>query len=171
MFRSPYDGMRHFAAVEEGVLYRCGQPTPEQLDELISRLNLKTVISLRGRRRADDPDGWEEQEASVCRRRGVEFISIPFNHKNPPTREQVGQFLAVMRDAKRRPVLLHCRVGQQRTGVFCALFRVHIQNVSPEQALQEMDALGFDVRHRRHQRLLEAYRRFADDAQALQPSS
>jgi protein tyrosine/serine phosphatase len=160
-FRAPYDGMRHYAAVEEGVLYRCGQPTPEQLRELIDRHQLKTVVALRGSRHPHDPDAWEQIEREVCEQRNVDFVALPCNHKNPPTAEQVKRFLDLMRDSSRHPALIHCRVGQQRTGMFCALYRVHIQGVDPQQALREMDALGFNIRHRRHQRLLQAYHAFA----------
>jgi protein tyrosine/serine phosphatase len=161
LFRAPYDGLRHYSAVQEGVLYRSGQPTPEQLAELIQRHDLKTVVALRGSRNPDDPDSWEQDERATCQSHGVEFLALPSNHKNPPTAEQVEQFLNVMRDESRHPVLIHCRIGQQRTGMYCALFRVHLQGVDPEDALREMDDMGFNIRHRRHQRLLEAYRKFA----------
>jgi len=161
MLRAPYDGLRHYGVVEEHVLYRCGQPTPDELRALIDRHQLNTVIALRGVRDPDDPDEWERAERAVCRERGVEFIPLPCNHKNPPTAEQLGQFLKVMRDPKRHPVLIHCRMGQQRTGIFCALYRVHVQGVDPQEALREMDALGFNIRRRRHRRLLQAYAELA----------
>jgi tyrosine-protein phosphatase SIW14 len=157
LFRAPYDGLRHFGVVEEGALYRCGQPTAAELEQLIAKYGLRTVVSLRGTRGADDPDGWEQAEREVCRAKGVDFVAIPCNHKNPPTPEQVRQFLDLARDPARRPVLVHCRIGQQRTLLFCALYRVHIQGQDPKAAVQEMDRLGFNVRHRRHQRLLEAF--------------
>lgn len=159
--RAPYDGLRHYGVVEERVLYRCGQPTPDQLRELIRLHQLNTVVALRGSRDPRDPDGWEQAEREICQKLGADFVSLPCNHKNPPTAEQVGRFLDLMRDPHRHPVLIHCRVGQQRTGMFCALYRVHIQGVDAEEALREMDALGFNIRHRRHQQLLRAYREFA----------
>jgi len=163
-FRAPYDGMRHYGVVEEGVLYRCGQPTPQQLRELIDRHQLRTVIALRGSRRPHDPDAWEQAEREVCQQCNVDFITLPCNHKNPPTADQVRRFLDLTRDSSRHPVLIHCRIGQQRTGMFCALYRVHVQGVSPQEALREMDTLGFNIRHRRHQQLLQAYREFTESA-------
>lgn len=160
LFRAPYDGLRHYGLVSENALYRCGQPTPEQLAALIDRLVLRTVVSLRGARDAGDPDAWEAAERAVCQARGVEFVTIPCNHKNPPTAEQVSRFLGLARDPARRPVLVHCRLGQQRTLLFCALYRVHIDGVPPDAAEREMDLLGFGVHKRRHRRLLEAFREF-----------
>jgi protein tyrosine phosphatase (PTP) superfamily phosphohydrolase (DUF442 family) len=133
IFRAPYDGLRHAGVVERGVLYRCGQPTPVQLGELIDRYALKTVVSLRGTRPSDHPDAWEQAERGICRQKGVDFVSLPCNHRNPPSAEQVERFLDLMRDARRHPVLVHCRVGQQRTLLFCALYRVRIQGVARVQ--------------------------------------
>lgn len=161
LFRRPYDGLRRFRAVEEGALYRCGQPAPADLEHLIDRCGLRTVIALRGSRDPAHPDAWEQEEREVCRRREVGFIALPCNHRNPPTAEQVALFLDTLRDPARRPALVHCRIGQQRTGMFCALYRVHVQGHSPEDALREMDQLGFNSGHRRHQKLLEAFQRFA----------
>lgn len=158
LFRRPYDGLQHLRTVEEGVLYRCGQPTPEQLAELISRYKLRTVVCLRGSRDPDDPDAWERSEREVCEAGGARFIPIPFNHKNPPTAAQVDQFLACVSSPESVPALVHCRIGQQRTGLFCALFRVRVQGVVPDVALREMDELGFNSGHRRHQRLFASFR-------------
>lgn len=158
LFRAPYDGLRHFAEVEPGVLYRCGQPAPADLSELLHRYGIRTVVSFRGSRNAADPDAWERAEREVCAQAGASFVSIPCNHKNPPTQPQAEQFLKLVRDPGQRPVLVHCRLGQQRTMLFVALFWVHVKGWSAERAEQEMDLAGFNIRHRRHQRLLKAFR-------------
>lgn len=161
LFRAPFDGLRHFGVVEEGALYRCGQPRPEDLSALIDRYRLRTVICLRGARDDDDPDAWEQAEREVCRARGANFVSLPCNHRNPPTAAQVREFLHLVRQPANRPALVHCRLGQQRTLLFCALYRVHVQGIDPATALKEMDGLGFNIRHRRHQKLLAAFHEFA----------
>jgi protein tyrosine/serine phosphatase len=157
LIRAPYDGLRHFGIVEEGILYRCGQPKPQELAQLIDQYGLKTVVSLRGTRGEQDPDSWEQAERSVCESHGAQFVAFPCNHKNPPTAEQVRQFLKLTQDVSRRPVLVHCRLGQQRTLLFCGLYRVHSQGVDPAAALREMDELGFRSGIRRHRRLLAAF--------------
>lgn len=163
LFRAPYDGLRHFGVVAEGALYRCGQPTPRELRGLIDRLSLRTVVSLRGAREDADPDAWEAAERDVCAACGVEFVTLPCNHKNPPTRAQVARFLDLCRDRARHPVLVHCRLGQQRTLLFCALYRVHVDGLGMEEAEREMDGLGFGAGKRRHQKLLQAFRELAHD--------
>ncbi|MCK4340207.1 MAG: tyrosine-protein phosphatase [Phycisphaerae bacterium] len=171
LFRAPYDSLRHYGVVAEGALYRCGQPRPAELAGLIEHLSLRTVVSLRGARDVDDPDGWEQAERAVCHSRNVEFVTIPCNHKNPPTRAQVDEFLNLCRVPERRPVLVHCRLGQQRTLLFCALYRVHVAGLEPEVAEREMDELGFGAHKRRHRRLLEAYRLYARQPAAASSNS
>lgn len=169
-FRSPYDGLEHLGVVAPGALYRCGQPTPAQLAELIARFSLRTVVSLRGQRGEDDPDAWEQAERDVCVEKGVVFLPIPCNHKNPPTWSQAEMFLDLFRSPGRQPVLVHCRLGQQRTLLFCALYRVHVQGVAPAEAEREMDALGFGSRQRRHRRLLDAFRALAGARGTVAPA-
>lgn len=163
LFRAPFDGLNHFGVVTEGKLYRCGQPRPEQLAELIKKHQLKTVISFRGARDDEDPDRWEADERAVCDAAGVAFVTLPCNHRNPPTRDQVARFLELVRDPQHHAVLMHCRLGQQRTLLYYALYRVHVDGVAPDAAEQDMDQLGFGAHVRRHRELLEAYRRYARD--------
>lgn len=160
-FRQPYDGLRHFGVVTEGGLYRCGQPRPEDLEGLIAEHDLKTVVSLRGSRDPDDPDAWEREERDVCERHGVRFELLPSNHRKPPTAEQVGKFLGWCESSDEKPVLVHCRLGQQRTMMYCALYRVHLEGLEPDTAERWMDELGFGVKVRRHKDLLAAYRQLA----------
>ncbi|MBK9119335.1 MAG: tyrosine-protein phosphatase [Phycisphaerales bacterium] len=161
LFRAPFDGLRHYGVVAEGVLYRCGQPTPAELADLIRKLGLRTIVSFRGQRDSDDPDGWEVAERAVCDEHGAAFVTIPCNHKNPPSAAQAMQFLELCRRPDRQPVLVHCRLGQQRTLLFCALYRVHVDGLAPEAAEEEMDRLGFGAHKRRHQKLLAAFRQLA----------
>jgi protein tyrosine/serine phosphatase len=161
LFRQPYDGLRHFGVVAEGALYRCGQPRPEDLEGLIAQHGLRTVVSLRGSRDPHDPDAWEREERAVCEAHGVRFELLPCNHRNPPTVEQVGKFLDWCEGSDQHPVMVHCRLGQQRTMMFCALYRVHVEGMDPQAAEVWMDELGFGVQVRRHKALLEAFRKYA----------
>ena len=84
-----------------------------------------------------------------------------------PTPEQIDSFLEITRDIDRRPVLVHCRLGQQRTLLFCAVHRVFVQGIDLEQALDDMDAQGFGIRKRRHQLLLRAFHDYVDAGESV----
>jgi tyrosine-protein phosphatase SIW14 len=161
--RDRFDHLRHLGTVTAGVLYRCGQPDSEDLAEVHARHRLRTIVSLRAG--IDNPkrNAWAEPERRFCRDHGIRFVSLPSNHKNPPTQEQLQRFVDIVSDQSQRPVLVHCKRGQQRTGLFCAAYRMACEGWSAEEALAEMDALGFGLNHRRHQLLKSAIERFAED--------
>jgi protein tyrosine/serine phosphatase len=50
---------------------------------------------------------------------------------------QIAQFLAIMATSS-KPVYVHCRSGQNRTGVNVAAYRVLVEGVAPEVAIAEM---------------------------------
>ena len=66
---------RNFRVVEEGVLYRSGQLTPEGLDHIVGERGIRTVVSLRTTRVAGrlPPDAWEEQ---YCAERHLKHVRI-----------------------------------------------------------------------------------------------
>src|SRR5262249_12114051 len=75
---------------------------------------------------------------------GMDFVSIPVSGWDPPSSEQVGQFLALFRGDPSKKVFVHCRLGEDRTGVFVATYRMAQQSWSVEQAIHEMDFFGFN---------------------------
>ena len=65
-----YCGPRNFHVVEDGVLYRSGQLTPEELTSVLDQYHIKTVITLRTVREANKPypDEWERVTLRGTRR-------------------------------------------------------------------------------------------------------
>lgn len=55
--------------------------------------------------------------------------------------QSIAQFIAILR-SQAKPVYVHCRSGQNRTGVMVAAYRIIEQGLPVEQALQEM--AGFE---------------------------
>jgi uncharacterized protein (TIGR01244 family) len=81
-------------------LVSAGQPEPEQFAALAGA-GLKTVVDLR---HPAEPRSCDEPEA--VREAGLEYINIPVAGVLTP--ETFDFFREVMRDATRRPVLVHC---------------------------------------------------------------
>ncbi|HEY1186771.1 MAG TPA: dual specificity protein phosphatase family protein [Gemmata sp.] len=142
--------LRNFRVVENGVLYRSGQPTPTGLDRVIREYGIKTVVTLRASKRNtyDSPqDAWEED---VCAARGLNHVRIVprvwgADEKGEiPAEQAVQEFLAVMEKKENHPVLVHCFAGIHRTGTMCAVFRMQYHGWSAERAMAEMQLYGFD---------------------------
>lgn len=142
--------VRNFRVVEEGVLYRSGQLTPEGLDRVIRERGIRSVVSLRAARRENDPhpDAWESE---FCHARGVQHFRIiprvwtPDKQGEVPASETVRQFLEdVMDHRENYPVLVHCFAGIHRTGTLCAIFRMEYNRWPAERAINEMQLCGFE---------------------------
>jgi tyrosine-protein phosphatase SIW14 len=119
-------------------LFRGAQPRDPGLLEL-KKLGITTIVDLRG----EDPDktGWEEKRAESL---GMHFVHIPVSGWAAPTNEQIAQFLSIFRDSPQEKVFVHCRFGEDRTGVFVASYRMAFEKLPADQALKEMNYFGFN---------------------------
>ena len=118
-------------------LFRGAQLRAEGFEQL-KKLGITTIVDLRG----EDPDKikWERQQAESA---GMRFVNIPVSGWSPPTNEQVAQFLSLFKNRNEK-IFVHCRFGDDRTGVFVATYRMALEKWSAEQAMKEMYFFGFN---------------------------
>ena len=119
-------------------LYRGAQPRPQGLAEL-KKLGITTIVDPRGEDR--EKILWERRQAESL---GMHFVNIPVSGWAPPTNEQVSQFLSLFRDDPSQKIFVHCRYGDDRTGVFVATYRMAVEKWPAERALKEMYFFGFN---------------------------
>jgi tyrosine-protein phosphatase SIW14 len=129
-------GIANIAQVDES-LYRGGQPQLPALAEL-QKLGITEIVSLRG-----EAPVLRENEKSEAERLGIHFISIPIGGFQPPSKEQVAQFLSLFGGKSHPRVFVHCHYGEDRTGVFVASYRMAVDHWPVQQALNEMYLFGF----------------------------
>ena len=132
-----FAGLPKFGRINDS-LYRGAQPYAQGLEQL-KKLGITTIIDLRG----EDPHkvDWERKQAQAL---GIRFIHLPVSGWSTPSNEQVAQFLSIFRGKTDEKVFVHCRFGEDRTGVFIASYRIAFDHWSSEQALSEMLAFGFN---------------------------
>lgn len=128
----------HNAGKISGSLYRGAQPHAESFQQL-KALGVTTIVDLRveDQKKAD----WERRQAA---RLGMRFVNIPVSGWAAPTDEQVAQFLSLFHGDPPQTIFVHCRLGEDRTGVFVAAYRMAVDKWSAEQALGEMYFFGFN---------------------------
>src|SRR5215470_3298882 len=116
-------------------LFRGAQPHSEGFQQLKS-LGVTTIVDLRG----EDKEklDWERKQAQSV---GIRFVNIPVSGWSPPTSDQVAQFLSLFGDPHEK-VFVHCRFGDDRTGVFVAAYRMTHDRWPPAQAVKEMYFFG-----------------------------
>jgi tyrosine-protein phosphatase SIW14 len=117
--------------------YRGAQPNEQGLEEL-KKLGVTTIVDLRAEDRGKSE--WERQQAEKL---GMRFVHIPIAGFAAPTNEEVAQFLSLFHDSQQK-IFVHCLLGEDRTGVFVATYRMSIQKWPVTQAMREMNSFGFN---------------------------
>jgi tyrosine-protein phosphatase SIW14 len=118
-------------------LFRGAQPSLEALGEL-KKLGVTTIVSLRS-----ESSRTRAAERTRAEALGMHFVSIPVGGFANPTSEQLAHFFSLLRSPNEK-VFVHCMLGDDRTGVFVAAYRLAFDHWTPDQALSEMNAFGFN---------------------------
>ena len=162
-----YIGMRTFFEVAPGKLYRSGQLSQKDLQKVKDTHGIKTIVCLRASTDEGKRNYWSAMEQNWSQQAGVRFVNLPCNDKNPPTDEQIDQFLELMSKDANLPVLLHCKLGRQRTGLMAAIYRMRFEGWTEAQAYKELDRFNFQPEKRKHQKLFEVLHRTAQRLKQL----
>ena len=120
-------------------LYRGAQPNEQGLEEL-KKLGITTIVDLRAEDRTKAE--WEKKKAEQL---GMRFVHIPIAGFAAPTNEEVLQFLSLLKGDPNQKVFVHCLLGEDRTGVFIATYRMSMQKWPVTQAMKEMNTFGFNA--------------------------
>ena len=129
-------GIPNFGKVTAN-LYRGGQPAADGLVAL-KNLGVDVVIDLRG--------SASDTEQAAVTKLGMQYISIP-SHCPFPSDKPWATFLKVMRENRGKKVFVHCRLGDDRTGLAIAAYRLSEDHWSVEEARHEMRVFGFTGVH------------------------
>ena len=119
----------------DGTYYRGAQPQGRDYSDLAA-LGVKTVINLTS-------DDALAEERGMVERAGMKYIQIPMTTHQPPTTEQLTQFLQLVNDAASQPVYVHCVGGRHRTGVMTAAYRITHDGWTSDRAFKEMKQYKF----------------------------
>ena len=125
-------GLSNVGRVAPGIL-RGAQPGKEGYATLKS-MGIKTVIDMRT----------SESEKKQVEAAGMRAIAIPIEMTRDGLKAKVDQVVALMADPANQPVYVHCRHGQDRTGIVVAAYRMKQQGWSLADAETEMQAFGFN---------------------------
>ncbi len=107
----------NFHAIEPGQFYRCAQPSPRHLEELIRAHGIRTVVNLRG---CCYPFAWYLAECRTTARLDVCEEDLCFSAGRLPSAGELRRLVEVI-DHSERPLLFHCQRGADRTGLASAV--------------------------------------------------
>jgi len=129
-------GIPNFGKVTAN-FYRGGQPAADGLVTL-KNLGVEVVIDLRG--------SASDTEQAAVTKLGMQYISIP-SHCPFPSDKPWATFLKVMRENRDKKVFVHCRLGDDRTGLAVATYRISEEHWSVKETRHEMRVFGFTGVH------------------------
>jgi len=106
----------NFYTVIPNEVYRSAQLSPETLRRRIKELHLRSVINLRT---SENKTSWSKAEQEVTEVHGVDLHLIELRIFMPP--RKTFQQLVHLINTARRPLLLHCERGVERSGIASAV--------------------------------------------------
>jgi protein tyrosine phosphatase (PTP) superfamily phosphohydrolase (DUF442 family) len=119
-------------------LYRGGQPK-EHGFEALAKMGFQIVVDLRGDR---------DNEREVVTGLGMQYIPMHWQCSFPKD-GIFADFITLIRSNPGKKIFVHCRVGDDRTGMMVAAYRMSEEGWSAERARKEMTDFGFSFVHRR----------------------
>jgi tyrosine-protein phosphatase SIW14 len=129
-------GVGNFGEVTP-TLFRGAQPTHQGF-EALAKHGIDIVVDNRGDR--------SKTEGEVVRGLGVQYIAIPW-HCPFPHDEVFARFLTVVRENRGKKIFVHCRLGDDRTGMMIAAYRIADEGWTADEAMNEMKHFGFSRAH------------------------
>lgn len=156
--RSLPEVLYNFHWIVPGEAARSAQAWAGFLGPFLKAHDIAALINLRG---ANPHWDWWLNETRTCRKRGVAHRDLPINSRRLPSRSQLLELLDAFDNAK-RPLLLKCSGGQDRTSFAAALYLLHTRGWSAlAQAQAQFARWPYLHMPKRHQRWLRMFVPFA----------
>jgi tyrosine-protein phosphatase SIW14 len=118
-------------------LYRGGQPSLKGLEEL-KKMDVAIVVDMRS--------GNRKSEEQIVHKLGMKYVHISW-HCPLPADKPFARFLEVIEQNPGKKVFVHCRLGDDRTGMAVASYRMAEEGWSADEAMNEMRDFGFNSAH------------------------
>lgn len=139
---------KNFRVVRDGVFFRSGQMKLTALSKLAAQHGIRTVVSLRDAEKPGDPPPDADEEA-WCRQQEITYLRLSPKSWEPkngeaPVVSNIREYLSLLDQPDRYPMLIHCFAGIHRTGAYTAIYRIEKEGWPVERAMDEMRALGYD---------------------------
>src|SRR5579872_802033 len=128
-------GVPNFGEVTP-TLYRGGLLSSTGLKAL-KKLGVSVVV---------DTHADSKHERAEVESLGMKYVAIPW-HCPWPHDEVFARFLDVVHENKGKKLFVHCRLGDDRTGMMVAAYRMAEEDWTADEAMNEMRSFGFTKSH------------------------
>ncbi len=125
-------GLSNVGWVAAGI-FRGAQPRPDG-HATLKQMGIRTVVNLRTK----------HSDKDAVKAAGMKSVEIPLDCMHNPKTDTIDRIVDTIIDPANQPVYVHCRLGQDRTGVVVAVYRMRVEGWSLPEAEAEMQAFGFN---------------------------
>lgn len=115
--------------------YRSAQMARADLQEIIRKHQIKTVIDLR--LDEDTPDENNLTESAASSQAGAVYHHIPLTSRSRNQHDQILHLLSLYRSAA-TPILVHCSDGTHRSGIAATLWQLEIEHKPLATSLEQI---------------------------------
>ncbi len=107
----------NFNVVRKDELTRSCTLGAKELESIVTKHKIKTIINLRG---AHPEEKWWATEYRMAQKHNIALVNIPLTCKRMPTNLELRTLVAALQLCP-KPVHIHCLRGADRTGLGCYL--------------------------------------------------
>lgn len=133
--------LRNFGVVDATLgIYRSAQPLYSYEYKWVQKmLGIKTIINLRSESQHDD---------NFAPKFGIEVIDFLVPDHNPPTEQQINDFMEIIKGQNKFPLLFHCEHGHGRTSTFCVATRIAMNWTLKDALKEEKKVFHYKFKHK-----------------------
>jgi hypothetical protein len=134
---------KNWGVVEPGQIYRSGKISPFLIRKVLTKYNIKVIITLSGDSQTSAPDNAERKAAKAL---GIKRLIFSMGGNGTGDIGDYAKAVAAIYQAQQenKPVLVHCAAGAHRTGGVIAAYRLLIQHKDADSVRTEMMQYGFE---------------------------
>jgi len=130
-------GVSNFGEVTP-TLFRGSQPSRDGFAAL-AKMGVDIVVDARSGNRTNS-------EGNEVAKFGMKYVAMPW-HCPFPNDAVLARFLKLLRENPDKRIFVHCRLGDDRTGMMIAAYRMAAEGWTANEAMREMQQFGFSTVH------------------------
>lgn len=133
---------KHWAAHDEGMVYRCAWLDPDVFAEQIEKYQIRSVLNL------CNPNELGEQrcvdQRAAVQGSGAKLIELPMPATIDASDPAIEEFVEVLGNPNNYPMVVHCQHGVTRTAKVLAMYDILYRGQTAQQSLGAMPLFGRD---------------------------
>ncbi len=112
-------------------IYRSAQLYNYNFPKFYNKYHFKTILNLRG---AHSDKAWYVYERNFCKEHKIRLIDFGISDKEIQSIQKMKQIIKIIKNSK-KPILIHCKAGADRTGLATALYLYSIKDKNYSEML------------------------------------